>query len=193
LEATLVQLLLRRLDARDVSFLVDDTPLLAVLEQQLAIAGARIDAGGAVAQRLWRLLATLVLHLGAEGAGLEPHTVARVLACVRGVLGCALGQVRANTERERERERDRDRERGGGRERETERQRQTERRETEREREREGEREGERGGEREQRDRETETERQTERERDRDRDRERDRETERGGEREQREMARVDR
>jgi hypothetical protein len=169
LEATLVQLLLRRLDARDVSFLVDDTPLLAVLEQQLAIAGARIDAGGAVAQRLWRLLATLVLHLGAEGAGLEPHTVARVLACVRGVLGCALGQVRANTERERERERDRDRERGGGRERETERQRQTERRETEREREREGEREN----------RETERQRQRDRQRERETETETERETER--------------
>lgn len=93
MEATLVQLLLRRLDARDVTFLVDGTPLLAMLEQQLAIAGARIDAGGAVGQRMWRLLSALVLHVGAEGAQLAPHTITRVLACVRSVLGCGLGQM----------------------------------------------------------------------------------------------------
>lgn len=78
-----LQLLLRRLDAVDIAFLVDKTSLLVVLEHQLAIAGARINGGGDVGLRMWRLLMVLVLHLGTEGHLLATKTVHRVLSSVR--------------------------------------------------------------------------------------------------------------
>jgi hypothetical protein len=44
-DATLVKVLLRRLNAADVCFLVEQTPLLRVVEHHLAVAGAA-TAGG---------------------------------------------------------------------------------------------------------------------------------------------------